>query len=196
MTAIAIPQIELPHIELPAGPLTGEEAFERVREGLAEGLRGAVALRRPSNPWRRALDDLIRWAGFSNFEENEVLDSICGDHASINLNTAPIHLALTTSAVAETDTGSTITEANYTGYARKSLAAADLSAAASGSKTNSAQQQFAACTAGSSTVIGWATCTASTAGQVIMFGTCTSTVISTTQTPATVAVGALVKNLD
>jgi hypothetical protein len=165
----------IPHVGLPTGPLTGDQVFRRVRA---------------------ALDQLVVWAGYSNFAENEVLDSSMGDHATINIFTAPTHLALTTVAVAETDTGSTITEANYTGYARKSIAAADLGAAASGSKSNSAQQQFAACTAGSSVVIGWALCTASTAGNVIFFGTCTSTTISSTQTPATVAVGALTATLD
>lgn len=135
-------------------------------------------------------------AGFSNFMELEVLDSVFGDHASINLFSAPTYLALCTVAVGETDTGSTITEANYTGYARKSMAASDLSAASAGSKTNSNAITFAACTAGSSTVIGWAQCAASSAGNIGVYGTCTSTVISTTQTPATVAIGGLVANLD
>ncbi len=84
-----------------------------------------------------------------------------------------------------------------TGYARKALAAADGSAAAAGSKTNSAAQVFAGCTAGTSTVIGWAVVsTATGAGTVIMFGTCTSTVISTTATPPQVAASGLVANLD
>lgn len=134
-------------------------------------------------------------AGFSNGVENKVLDHVWGDGAYTV--TAPVHLALTTVAVAETDTAGTLTEANYTGYARKALAALDLSAAASGSKTNSAQQQFANCTAGSSVVIGWAvTDTTTGVGDVICFGTCTSTTISTTQTPATIAAGGLVLNLD
>lgn len=138
----------------------------------------------------------LAMAGFSNFMENEVLDSVFGDHASINLFTAPTYLALVTVAVGETDTGSTLTEANYTGYARKSIAAADMSAAASGSKTNGNSLTFANCTAGTSTVIGWAQCSASSAGSIGLFGTCTSTVISATQTPATIAASALTANLD
>jgi len=139
----------------------------------------------------------LEMAGFSNFEENVVLDSIFGDGA-VNINTAPTYLALTTVAVGETDTGATITEANYTGYARKSLAAADLSAASGGSKTNSALQTFADCTAGSSVVIGWAVCTTSGTGtgDVIVFGTCTSVTISTTQTPARVQPSGLTVTLD
>jgi hypothetical protein len=170
MTALAVP-----HIGLPAGPLTGDDVFGRLKA---------------------ALDKLVVFAGYSNFAENEVLDSSMGDHATINLFTAPTHLALCTVAVAETDTGSTITEANYTGYARKSIAAADLGAASGGSKSNSVQQQFAGATAGSSVIIGWALCTASTTGNIIFFGTCTSTTVSSTQTPATVAVGALTATLD
>lgn len=133
--------------------------------------------------------------GFSNAVENKILDHIMDD--GTYTVTAPTYLALTTVAVDDTMTAATITEANYTGYARKSIAAADMSAAAAGSKTNSAALTFAACTAGSSTVIGWALVSSSSgAGDVIMYGTCTSTVISTTQTPATIAIGGLVLNLD
>lgn len=134
--------------------------------------------------------------GLSNEAEAEVLDSIFGDHASINLYGPNVFLALTTVAVTDTDTGSTITEANYTGYARKKIEPADMSAASAGSKTNSNALTFAACTAGSSTVIGWAVCSALTVGKVIIYGTCTSTVISTTQTPASVAASILVATAD
>lgn len=183
MTALA-----LPHLELPRGVvLPGDYVFDRLRDRLREGA-GAF------EDARRAV--LSFMAGFSDAAEIDVLDSILGDHATINLYTAPTYLALTTVAVTEVMTGSTITEVNYTGAARKALAAADLGAAAAGAKSNTAQQQFPACTAGSSTAIGWAVCTAATAGGVIVYGTCTSTVISTTQTPATIQVGALSITLD
>src|SRR5258708_2847114 len=90
--------------------------------------------------------------GLGNEAENEVLDSIFGDHATINLYGPGVYLALTTVAVAETDTGSTITEAGYTGYARKKIEPAAMSAAASGSKTNSEALTFAACTASSASL--------------------------------------------
>ena len=67
--------------------------------------------------------------GLSDATELLVLDSLFGD-GTTNLFTAPTYLALTTVAVTEADTAATITEANYTGYARKALAAADLSPAA------------------------------------------------------------------
>lgn len=182
-------ELAVPHIGLPAGPLTGDEVFGRIRDGLRRGLSSE------DSAWARLRDKLIVFAGFSNFEENEVLDTIFGDGA-VNLNTAPTYLALTTGAVAETDTGSTLVEAAYTGYARKAVAAADMGPASAGAKANSATITFAACTGGTSTVIGWAQCTSLTTGNVIVFGTCTSTVISTTQTPATVAIGALSVTLD
>lgn len=133
-------------------------------------------------------------ASFSDYWENAVLDATFGD-PDVTI-TAPTYLALCTTVPTDSSTGSSIVEANYTGYARKSIAAADMSAAASGSKTNGNAITFAACTSGSSTVIGWALCDASSAGNVLCWGTATSTVISTTQTPATVAVGGLVVTLD
>src|SRR6188508_2704641 len=100
-------------------------------------------------------------ASFSDYWENAVLDGTFGDPTTPTI-TAPVFLALCTSVPDDTKTGSTIVEANYTGYARKSIAAADMSAAASGSKTNSNAITFAACTSGSSTIIGWALCDAAT----------------------------------
>lgn len=133
-------------------------------------------------------------ASFSDYWENAVLDATFGD-PDVTI-TAPTYLALCTSVPDDTKTGSNIVEASYTGYARKSIAAADMSAASGGSKTNSNAITFAACTSGTSTIIGWALCDAATVGNVLCWGTCTSTVISTTQTPATVAIGALVVTLD
>lgn len=135
--------------------------------------------------------------GFSDAVEVKVLDDITG--VSSYTVTAPTYLALTTVAVTDSMTAATITEAGYTGYARKSVASGDWAAAVSpgGTKANTNTLTFAACTAGSSTVIGWALVSSSSgAGDVIMYGTCTSTVISTTQTPATVAVGALSLAID
>jgi len=183
VTSLALPQ---PGIYVPSP----KEIWDSIRGGLSlEGLK-ATSVSKPQGP----TIDLM--AGFADATELLVLDSIFGD-GSTNLFTAPTYLALTTVAVGETDTAGSITEANYTGYARKSIAAADMSAAAAGSKTNGNALTFANCTAGSSTVIGWGVVSSSSgAGTLIVFGTCTSTVISTTQTPPNVAAGALVVNLD
>lgn len=134
-------------------------------------------------------------AGLSNAAENKVLDHLFGDGAYTV--TAPVYLALCTVAVTESDTAATITEATYTGYARLAITAADMSAAASGAKTNANVLTFAACTAGSSVVLGFAICTsASGAGDITFFGTLPAVTVSTTQTPATVAAGALICSLD
>lgn len=137
-------------------------------------------------------------AGFSDEAENRILDHIFND--PVYTPATPLYLALTTSAVAESDTltNAAAKEAGYTGYARKSVAAADMAAAAAGSKASGVTLTFAACTAGTSTIIGWFLCTAAsgTTGDMVVFGTCTSTVISTTQTPPTVNSGGLAVTLD
>lgn len=111
---------------------------------------------------------------------------------------AAYYLALTTVAVVVGDTGSTITEATYTGYGRKAIVGADWNSASGSAPATTATntaEVFAACTAGSSTVIGWAGCSAITAGDVLQFGTATSVTISTTQTPPTVPSGGLVHTM-
>jgi hypothetical protein len=111
--------------------------------------------------------------------------------------TAPWYLALTTVAVTDTDTGSTITEATgATGYARKSVAQADMGGSSGGVSANANAVVFAGITAGTATVIGFSKTTASSAGRNVKYGTCASTVISTTQTPPQFAVGALTTSAD
>lgn len=135
-------------------------------------------------------------AGISDVVEKKILDHLTGKTAYTS--PAPLYLALCTSVPADTDTGSTIAEATYTGYARKQVPSTDWAAATGTTSTSATNtiETFAACTAGSSTIIGWALCSASTAGDVVMYGSCASTVISTTQTPATVASGALTISID
>lgn len=134
-------------------------------------------------------------AGMSNAVENKVLDHLFGD--GTYTVTAPLYLAFTTVAVTDTDTGSTITEATYTGYARTAVGAADMSAASGGSKTNSNTITGPACTAGTSTLAGWALLTTSSgAGDIVFYGTLPNQVVSTTNTPPTVPPGALVCSLD
>lgn len=129
--------------------------------------------------------------GLSNAVELKVLEHLVAK-TSYTMPTSPLYLALVTVAVAETDTGATLTEAAYTGYARKSVAGTDWAAAAAGAIANANAITFAACTAGTSTVIGFALVTSSAgAGDVIAFGTLASLVVSTTQTPVNFAAGAL-----
>ncbi len=137
------------------------------------------------------------WGGasFNDYSELKILDHIFNDPSF----TAPTpYLGLWTAALTDASTGAAASEANYTGYARLAIAAADMNAAATGSKTNGNALTFANCTAGSSTITYWAICDSATAGagNMIVWGTCTSTVISTTQTPPVVGAGVLVVNLD
>ena len=134
-------------------------------------------------------------ASFSDYLEAKVLEHITGKGA---LTMPTFYLALCTAEVTDAKTGSTITEATYTGYARLKVEAASWGAASTGAAAikNSAKLEFAACTGGTSTVTYWAGCDALTVGNALCWGTVTSTVISTTQTPATVAVGGLEITLD
>jgi hypothetical protein len=133
--------------------------------------------------------------GMSNAVELKVLELLVGKTAYTV--TAPLFLALTTAAVLETDTAVTLTEAAYTGYARKSVAAADWGSASAGQIANVNAITFAACTGGTSTLTGFALVTsASGAGDIQAFGTLPSLVVSVTQTPVNFAVGALVITAD
>lgn len=134
--------------------------------------------------------------GMSNGVEVKVLEHLVAK-TSYTMPTSPLYLALVTVTVAETDTAATITEANYTGYARKSVAGTDWGSASAGQIANANAITFAACTAGTSTVIGFALVTSSSgAGDIQAFGTLTSFVVSTTQTPVNFAAGALVITAD
>lgn len=136
-------------------------------------------------------------ASFSDYWETSVLDGTFGDPTTPTI-TAPTFLSLTTVVPSDSSTGATITEAAYTTFARISVSAASMGAASAGSKTNTSGYTGAACTGSSSTIVGWALLDSVTlgAGNMLCWGTATSTVISTTQTPPTIAVGGLVVTLD
>lgn len=187
-------QLLVPHIGLPDGPLTGPEAFAHLRKGLLDGLREP-----PDQAWADAKEKMARWmAGLSDSFENKVNDLLWNDPGTTIISADP-YLGMTTVAVTDTMTSASVTEPTYTGYARLQIANSNMGASSGGSKTNSAQVQFAACTAGSSTVIGWFTSPISTtggAGDVIMYGTATSTVIDTTHTPPQIGAGVLGNTAD
>lgn len=150
----------------------------------------------PWNPLESGSPKEIRGAAsFSDNLENKILDHIFND-GTYSVPTAS--LGLWTSALTDASTGATTGELTYTTYARVTIVAADMSAAASGSKTNTNAFTFPAVTAGGGTVTFWGTFDSATigAGNMLVWGTATSTVISTTQTPPTIAVGGLVVTLD
>lgn len=105
------------------------------------------------------------------------------------------YIALCTTLPTSASTGATIVEATYTGYARIATSG-DWGSPTSATPCtifNSSAITFAACTGSTSTIVGFAIVDSVTtgAGNVIAWGSCTSTVISTTQTPATFAINAL-----
>lgn len=134
-------------------------------------------------------------ASKSDYMELKVLDHAFNDGT---FTAATVYLALCTTIPTDASLGTNIVEATYTGYARLIINASDMSAAASGSKTNSAALTFAACTAGSSTIVGFAICdnSGTGAGNIHYWGTTTSKVIDTSNTPPTIAIGGLVVNED
>jgi len=112
---------------------------------------------------------------FSDFLENELLDHILGNSAYTP--PATVYIALCTAAPTDASTGSTITEATYTGYARASVVnnATNFPAASGGSKSNGTQITFADCTGGSSVITHIAVCDALTAGNVLAWGSLSET---------------------
>jgi hypothetical protein len=181
---------------LPAPKIT-DTVRERTR-GLFEGPK------RIWSPAEHLMDEFkkigLLFAGLSDAVERKVADSHTG---KTNFAvTAPTYLALCTTLPTDTDTAGTLVEATYTGYARLSFAAADWNAAGTSSGTTTAtapvaQKTFGAVTAGSSTCVGWGrTSSSAGAGDLLMLGSLTSVTFSTTQTPPTVAIGALVETWD
>lgn len=168
-------------------PRDGFEPLEFEAHGLEEHLRRLALI--SSRP-------IEGGSGFSQYAETHILDHVHGKTAW-TMPATPF-LALCTTVPTSASTGTSIVEASYTGYARLAVAgsawAAAVAATPSTAQTSSTLT-FAACTGGSSTIIGWATCDASTVGNMLEWGTCTSTVVSSTATPATVASGSLSDSL-
>jgi hypothetical protein len=129
---------------------------------------------------------------FSEYCASAVLGHVVGKTAFTEPTT---YLALCTTLPTSASTGSTIVEATYTGYARIATSG-DWGSPTSATPCtifNSSAITFAACTGSTSTIVGFALVDNSTtgAGNVLAWGSCSSTVISTTQTPATFAINAL-----
>jgi hypothetical protein len=165
---------------------------------------------RKTFPWLTELEALAgmyampRMAGGSgtltNYAETSTLNWST-HQATMPTNTAPyaaLHLVLQDSSKTGTnwDAGGTIPV--YTGpYARVALAAVFPAATAGGagaasSVVNSAGAlTFPACTSGTATIVGWGIADAATVGNAIHWGSCTSTTVSSTQTPPTIASSAL-----
>lgn len=107
------------------------------------------------------------------------------------------YLALLTADPKRSDTGSTLPEATYTGYARAAVPVSAWAAPANGSVANDEAITFASCTGGSATIVAFALCSAATAGSVKWIGVRRPLLISSTDPdPPTVAAGILNLSLD
>ena len=139
--------------------------------------------------------------GFSRATAASALNFYFGKEEGPVKKPAKVFLALCTTLPTSSSTGATIVEATgATGYKRKEVPVASIKKAEEGATStikNSAVIEFANITAGSASVVGWALLDTETAkeGNVLMWGECTTTEISTTQTPPTVAEEKLVGEL-
>lgn len=138
---------------------------------------------------------IVGGASFSDYLEKALLEHIT---KKTSLTAPEFFLALCTAVPEDLKTGTTITEANYTTYARLLVAGATWTSSGTSPTAikNNAELTLAACTAGESTIIGWAGCDALTVGNLLCWGTATSTKISSTQTPPKVATNGLEITLD
>lgn len=117
----------------------------------------------------------------SDYAENALLELMTGKTA---FSTPTAYVALCTAAPDDTSTGSTITEAAYTSYARVSTAGSDWNSASGGSIDNANAVTFPKCTGSSATVTHFAIVDASSAGNVLLWGALdASLAISTNITP-------------
>lgn len=134
-------------------------------------------------------------SGWSDAYEVSIIDQE-NQKTAIGGVVDPWFMALSILAFTDADTGTTADNGThiptYTGYARKSVAGTDMPSASSGagSAANTSAITFATCTAGTSTILAIANTSASTVGTLRKWADVSSTVISTTQTPATFAIGA------
>lgn len=132
-------------------------------------------------------------SGLSQKAAAGTLSWLVGKAETIFKKPAKVYLALCTVVPTSASTGVTITEATgATGYARVEVPAASIHEAEEGETSlikTTAELIFNNITAGEATIIGWALCDSSETnkGNSIAWGTATSTVISATQTPPTVA---------
>jgi len=108
----------------------------------------------------------------SDYLENALLNHLMMGTEFSQLSN--IWIALCSASISDSDTGSTITECSYTGYARKSTSGSDWDAADSGTVDNTAELAFAQCTAGSDTASYFALVDAASAGNMLCYGSITT----------------------
>ena len=127
---------------------------------------------------------------FSDYLELELLDHVFRQAAY----SAPanIFVALCTSPVSDSNTGSTITECDYTGYARVSTTSTDWDVASSGATANATAIAFPQKTDGEDdTATYFALCDAATVGNMLAWGELTTSRVIVNGAEPTFAIGEL-----
>lgn len=105
-------------------------------------------------------------------KSNFLATAILGHEFGKSTYTVPAHFyaCLCKIAPLATDTGSTITESTYTGYARVLLNTSDFTAISGNSLSNVAQVTFPTPGLTGDTLLGWALCDASSGGNMLWCG--------------------------
>jgi hypothetical protein len=125
----------------------------------------------------------------SNFLATAIIGHIWGKSTFTPATTW--YAALCKTAPSASDTGSTISESNYTNYVRKSFVGTDLSAVIARTVSSVNTLTFAAPGASGDTVNGFAICDAATLGNMLYFGTLPTTVIPANGTAPSIPSGSL-----
>ena len=132
----------------------------------------------------------------SNYLEQKVIEYTLGKTAAA-FTVTPVWMALCLSGPAEADTGSSLSEATYSGYVRCGISASQLSTAVTSADggmvvSNVLVLTFPPCAGSSALITGFAICDASAAGNVLYYGSVSpSKTIDINNTPPTIAVGGL-----
>lgn len=129
--------------------------------------------------------------GFTDAIANQLLNQIFGTGPAY-VAPSTVYIALTTVEPTNADTGSTIVEVAYTGYARKALAVTNLTAAANREKSNTLSITFPQALSAGNAEVGWACLlSAVTLGTLIMVGPLGSPMEIVTGDVPTLNIGAL-----
>ena len=126
----------------------------------------------------------------SNYAAHKILDHIVGK-TSFTMPT--VWVALCTAAPTDASIGSTLVEATYTDYARKSTAGSDWDVAAGRVTANAAAITFVICSASSSTVSHFALVDSATTaqGNVLAWGALSAPLAVSAGIQPVFAIGAL-----
>lgn len=159
----------------------GKDRWGRERRFKAKAKNGILVFTPRIRDWR----DFISWAsGKSQYYASKVMNILWT--ATSYSFPATLYFALWTTTLTAASTGSTGTEAAYSGYARVAMTAngTNFSTSTSGSAvTNNVAVTFGTNAGGSETETYCAVLDASTAGNIIYWGSITSTSILTGDTP-------------